>query len=71
MQAAQVLAKKIENAERRLEEWQEFSGFMDDRIEAKERFYVPAPDSDRVIKNYNTNYWSKELERLQREFDAL
>lgn len=71
LNAAKVLSEKIALAERRLDEWKGFDGFADEKIEGAAMFYIAAPNSDNVLKEYNLRYWERELERLQREFDAL
>jgi hypothetical protein len=71
LQQAKVLQQKIANAESRLEDWNRFESFLDGKIEGPDQFYMPADGSEMVLKSYNINFWERELERLQREFDAL
>lgn len=71
LKAARVLAEKIAVTEKRIEEWNTFNGFKDEKVEGPEMYYTPAPDSETALQQYNLRYWERELERLQREFDAL
>lgn len=71
LRTAKVLAEKIAIAERRVDEWQNFSGIKDGKVEGDDMYYAIAPGTEKAVQDFNLKYWQRELEQLQREFDAL
>jgi hypothetical protein len=71
LQQANILQRNIKEIEGIIGYWEQFTGFADEKVNGKESYLEPAEGSVNVLKSYNLNYWQKQLERLQREFDAL